>query len=162
MVMDDAPSEVVRLRLHEDDLQTRDATDADRALLYDVHRAALGPWVRQVWGWDEADQRARFARDFRPSAAEVVVFAGADVGTIRVEATGAGLFLDYVALLPAAQRRGLGTRLVRAVLARAAERRVPVELNVLQINPARALYERLGFRVVAEMEHKWRMRAEAA
>jgi ribosomal protein S18 acetylase RimI-like enzyme len=49
-----------------------------------------------------------------------------------------------------AEARGLGVgeRLVRALIAEAAQRGVRLSLNVRALNPARRLYERLGFEYV--------------
>jgi len=46
----------------------------------------------------------------------------------------------------------LGAALVRGVTAVADVRGLPVRLQVLKINPARRLYERLGFVVTGETE----------
>ena len=51
-------------------------------------------------------------------------------------------------LIETARGRGIGTALVEQVIADAEARAVPVRLGVLEHNPARRLYERLGFRVV--------------
>jgi ribosomal protein S18 acetylase RimI-like enzyme len=58
------------------------------------------------------------------------------------------LVLDGLFVAAAMRGRGVGTRLVAAVLAEAAARRYPeVRLDVIESNArARALYERLGFR----------------
>jgi ribosomal protein S18 acetylase RimI-like enzyme len=50
--------------------------------------------------------------------------------------------ITWMYIDPALQRRGVGRALVRHVLARASG---PVRLEVLDGNPARAFYERLGF-----------------
>ena len=44
------------------------------------------------------------------------------------------------------------------LLAEADERNVQVELRVLKVNPAKSLYERLGFAVFDETETHYRMR----
>lgn len=67
-----------------------------------------------------------------------------------------------MAIDPTRQGRGLGTEIVRNLLAEAAAARVPVELQVLKVNPARRLYERLGFTVFAEATIHYRMRADPA
>jgi hypothetical protein len=46
---------------------------------------------------------------------------------------------------------------MRQVQVSAATRGVPVRLNVLKVNPARALYKRLGFAVVGEDDVRWFM-----
>jgi ribosomal protein S18 acetylase RimI-like enzyme len=80
----------------------------------------------------------------------VVVVAGNAVGLLRLDRRKDELFLASVELAPEAQRRGLGAEIVRSVLEEAAQRGVPVRLQVLRHNPARRLYERLGFHVVGE------------
>ena len=68
----------------------------------------------------------------------------------------------YIALMPAHQRHGIRSSLLRQIQVAAATRGVPVRLNVLKVNPACALYERLGFAVVGEMtcDGIWSLRLE--
>ena len=54
-----------------------------------------------------------------------------------------------IALLPEHRGRGIGGRLVSEVLERAASEGRRVSAHVAHDNPARRLYERLGFRVVS-------------
>ena len=48
----------------------------------------------------------------------------------------------------------MGTHLVQQVIALSEQRRIPVQLQVLKVNPARQLYERLGFRVTGGDEYR--------
>ena len=59
------------------------------------------------------------------------------------------LYVDGVAVSPAARGQGIGTRLVHEAVAIAREDGLPwLRLHVVDTNPrAQALYERLGFRV---------------
>jgi ribosomal protein S18 acetylase RimI-like enzyme len=52
-----------------------------------------------------------------------------------------------IALVPGTQRRGIGTRLIQGVLARAHAEGRSVSIHVERDNPALALYQRLGFEV---------------
>jgi ribosomal protein S18 acetylase RimI-like enzyme len=76
---------------------------------------------------------------------------------LRVEEHDDHIFVNYIALIPEHQRYGIGASLIRQVQASAATRGLPVRLNVLKVNPARALYERLGFAVVGEDDVRWYM-----
>jgi ribosomal protein S18 acetylase RimI-like enzyme len=60
------------------------------------------------------------------------------------------LFLGSIELAPEAQRTGIGSSIIRSVLREASQRRVPVRLQVFRQNPARRLYQRLGFHVTGE------------
>ncbi|MGD1931063.1 MAG: GNAT family N-acetyltransferase [Leptolyngbyaceae cyanobacterium] len=50
-----------------------------------------------------------------------------------------------MAIYPGLQRQGYGSQVIGDIIAQADEKGLPVELQVVKINPAIALYERLGF-----------------
>jgi GNAT superfamily N-acetyltransferase len=56
-----------------------------------------------------------------------------------------------IALLPAQRGRGIGTRLLRDFLDEADAAGRPVQVHVERFNPARRLYERLGFRQIEDL-----------
>ena len=137
----------------------RAATAQDAAFIYELRVAGLRDYVAAIWGWNEALQAARFAASFDPARYQVVVVAGRDVGAIAVEWREDHVLLADIEISPAWRGRGLGTALVGAILAEARRREVPVALQVLRGNPARRLYERLGFRVSAATGSHYQMRA---
>jgi RimJ/RimL family protein N-acetyltransferase len=57
------------------------------------------------------------------------------------------------------QRQGIGTSVIQQVLDEARRSGKPVALQVLKVNPARRLYERLGFSVTGENETLYFMKA---
>lgn len=66
------------------------------------------------------------------------------------------LLMDGLFVAPEARGRGVGTRLLHAVAARArAEGYGEVRLDVVDGNRARDLYERQGFRAVGRIEAGW-------
>ena len=56
--------------------------------------------------------------------------------------------------------RGIGTEVMRLLIVEADADGKPVVLGVVKTNPAKRLYERLGFRVFGEDERKFHMRRE--
>ena len=50
--------------------------------------------------------------------------------------------------------------MIQGLLDEGRTRGVPVELQVIKVNPARGLYERLGFVVAGESETHWEMHWE--
>lgn len=142
--------------------ELRPAGPADRDRLYAFHRAAMRDVVERTWGWVEAEQRARFNARFDPSAFAFIVVEGREVGLLSVHDRAGELYVDNVQIAPEEQGRGIGTAVVRSVLARAAARRLPVTLQVLKANVrARQLYERLGFLATGEDDSHVRMRHDA-
>ena len=146
--------------------ELRPAGDGDRAFLWEVHRTALRPPVEATWGWDEAVQKRHFDEHFDTSGVSIVVIDGADAGYVCLLPRDDHLFLSNIALLLRHQGKGLGTRLIRMVLAQGLWKRLPVRLQVLKTNRARALYERLGFSQSGETEThflmEWRKGPEGA
>lgn len=131
-------------------LTTRPATESDRGFAYEVKRAALGPYVEQVWGWDEPFQQAFHARGWEARRPDIIVIDGQDAGTVQLVRREGDYLLGEFYLLPRYQRRGAGSRLLGQVLAAADADGLPVHLQIIRINPAKALYERHGFRVCGE------------
>ena len=128
----------------------RQATEADYAFLYSLHTATMKEYVAQTWGWDETIQQAMFRDKFDPGRSHIVEVNGRSVGVLSVERRPLTLFLANLQILPEAQGRGLGTAIIGTLLAQASASGTSVTLQVLKVNPARHLYERLGFVIVGE------------
>lgn len=139
----------------------RPVTADDRDFLFELNRAALRPSVEATWGWDEDEQVAYFDARFDPARRQVVQVDGVDVGELVVEERADEIYLARIVLLPAWQGVGIGTAIVRSLLARAADSGKAVTLEVLHANPrARRLYARLGFRATGESETHVFMRTD--
>ncbi len=133
-------------------VELRRARRSDSGFLYALHRSTLAEYVDQVWGWDENRQRAWFYGRFDPMRSKVVQVEGRDAGVLAVRLEGAEIFLASIQILPELQGKGVGATLIGSVLAEAFADGRSVRLQVLRVNPARSLYERLGFRVVEETD----------
>lgn len=128
----------------------RQATEADYAFLFHLHQASMKDYVTLTWGWDEAVQQTLFRERFAPARCQMVVVEGREVGVLAVQHQSDTLFLANLQLLPDYQKQGLGTAIIQMLLGQASQQGIPVTLQVLKVNPARHLYERLGFRVIGE------------
>lgn len=133
-------------------VELRAATANDRGFLWELHRTALRPAVEATWGWDDAFQVHYFNEHFATTDRFIVCVDGLDAGVLQFTIKGDHVFLASVALLPDYQGRGLGTELVKVVVEEGRRRNLPVRLQVLKANRAKALYERLGFEAYGESE----------
>jgi len=138
--------------LDTEEIQLRPATDADFEFLFCLFMATLRVYAEQVYGpKDEATHRQFFTERFRPASIQIVMIDGQDAGMLQLEPSASGgVSLVNIRMTPAYQGRGIGGRLIADVLRDAHARGQSVELRVFKINPARRLYERLGFVVIAE------------
>jgi len=134
----------------------------DLPRLYEIHRAALGPYVEATWGWDEDSQASQFQQRADRGTWHVIEEDGTVLGFMSFDEADDRSVLNTIELAPEHQRCGVGSKLIRDLLSRARKRGVPVELRVLKCNPARALYERLGFSAIGETETHVLMRTRQA
>ncbi len=109
--------------------------------------------------WTEAEKRAFCQQQFEAQHAHyalhypraqflIILCHGALAGRLYFEHTNAELRLMEITLAARWRGRGLGTLLSRVVVELADEAGVPTSLHVESFNPARRLYERLGFREI--------------
>lgn len=142
--------------------ELRPATAADGEFLYALHRESLGAAIEATWGpWDDALQRNFHRAWFVPEQVELVVVDGEPAGMLEVRPPVDGVvYLSRLELSASTRGRGVGTAVITDVITQArAAGATYVELDVLEQNPrARALYERLGFTLIAAAPPKLRLR----
>lgn len=141
-------------------LALRPAADGDRALLEEIClRAGREMMTVARGGWFEEREREQFRRHLDIAATSIAQCDGRDVGFMMVVMRGEVRELHSLYVLPEWQGRGIGTWLTREVIATAAPAGQAVELSVIRANHrARALYERLGFRMISETASHHRLR----
>ncbi|KRD20804.1 hypothetical protein ASE48_03225 [Mycobacterium sp. Root265] len=139
----------------------RPATADDFAFFFQLHKDTLGPYVEQVWGWDDEVQRTYLQRTIDYDTTQVIVVEGTDAGRLKVERRPQGVYLGLIEIAPSHQGRGIGTQIVRSLLDEAFADGKRVCLNVLRVNTsAYRLYRRLGFAQAAATEVRFQMVAE--
>ncbi|HTD48201.1 MAG TPA: GNAT family N-acetyltransferase [bacterium] len=138
----------------------REASICDHDFLYDLHIRTMKTYVEQTWGWDEAKAVKMFRERVAQGHYEVIVLNGVDIGAVNCHRRGDTLYVSNIEILPEYQRRGLGTTILQRIIAEAQRDGLTVTLRILKVNPARSLYERLGFIVTREDEtHYYMLRA---
>jgi ribosomal protein S18 acetylase RimI-like enzyme len=98
---------------------------------------------------------------FRLDCAQVILLAKQPVGLLKVSRDGKDWDLIQIQLAPSFQGQGFGTELIQSVITEARNAGASLKLDVLKANPARRLYERLGFTVITEKAHIIEMRLKA-
>jgi ribosomal protein S18 acetylase RimI-like enzyme len=136
-------------------VELRAAAPADYDFARRVHHAGMR-WIgERLFGWDDAAQDAKLERQYAASEVRIIVAHGQDVGYLQAAEEPDSVFLKELHIAAAFQNRGTGSAVLRLLLAEAAGK--PMTVGVVKINPARAFYERLGFRLVREDDFKFYM-----
>jgi ribosomal protein S18 acetylase RimI-like enzyme len=111
--------------------------------------------------WDEHTKRAFFKQQFEAQDAyyrehytdtsyDVILAGGEPAGRLYVARWPDEMRIVDIALLPAFRGRGLGSELLRDLMAEADGAGKPLSIHVETNNPARPWYERLGFEQAGE------------
>ena len=138
----------------------RPAGAEDRDFLLQVYASTREEELRLV-DWT-AEQKAAFVQQqfeaqdayyrehYHPATFEVVEVDGEPVGRLYAARWDDEIRIIDVALLREHRGRGIGTALIRSLLDEAAATGKRLSIHVELHNPARRLYERLGFEEVAD------------
>jgi len=89
------------------------------------------------------NQIARIEQDY--ASIEIIRFEDQDIGMIKLVKTPDFWKLIQIQILPESQNRGIGQNLIKNIQHQASAQGIPIALSVLRTNPAKRLYERLGF-----------------
>jgi ribosomal protein S18 acetylase RimI-like enzyme len=121
----------------------------------DIHpevrsRESAGQYVASVLQGGFGRVRSGYVRAIRRERGPIAMVAGCEV------APGVGFVLQ-VAVIPAYQRKGLGTQLLQELATRLRQAGLrQLALGVTRSNPALQLYERLGFKPLRSIDvHVW-------
>ena len=126
------------------------ATVADAEFIYRLIEATMRSYVEQVWGqFSEDYNRKNVAETINAGNYLLILLENEKVGALSVERFPTHIQLSQLFILPAHQRQGIGTSIVRGLITEGRETKKPLRLRVLSVNPARRLYEREGFRVAS-------------
>lgn len=143
------------VRVSHGELALRAATDADMDFLRDVFSSTrMQEFMSAGMSLEQAEtllasqfsiQHDYYHRHYPQGRFEIIVHGERDVGRLYHDWSGDVVQLIDIALLPVYRGAGIGTRLMRAIVAEATQKHRPMQLFVEFNNPVRALYRRLGF-----------------
>jgi ribosomal protein S18 acetylase RimI-like enzyme len=137
----------------------RPASAADLPLLHCVYCSTRQDELAEV-DWDEPQKAAFLQQQFDlqhryyhahfPDAQFCIIQCqGEDIGRWYLDCAGAELRLIDIALLPAWRQQGIGSQLLRGLMAEADACGKDILLRVEANNPAFGMYVRLGFEPLA-------------
>lgn len=134
----------------------RATTENDASFLFAVYASTRAEEMAR-WNWSAAQidaflkmqfaaqQRAHHTAFPRADRSMIVLHAEMAAGIWVVNRTAEEIRLVDIALLPEHRGKGIGVRLIGALLEEAGAHGVPVRLSVAKSNRAARLYTRLGF-----------------
>ena len=135
----------------------RPALQSDYGFALALYLEGANKHLSKIGRWDERRFVGLFDEGFRPEEIEIIGAGEKDIGFIQAIDFPDRLYLRQLHLIDGFRGRGIGTRLIESLFARARAAGKPVTLEVLHGNPAKGLYLRLGFKVTGEDPDKEHM-----
>ena len=133
----------------------RKCAKTDFDFLYSLKEKCFRWYVEILYGWDDAYQKRALQKEMD----NLLEF----MSIVQVNGKDAGLFTRHIdedgdcriglfAILPEYQNQGLGSAVLKDQLAENWKNGIRTYLKTYKQNPARLLYQRLGFTVYGETE----------
>ncbi len=142
-------------------LVLRASTPSDAEFVNRLTEKVMGAYVAATWPL-LSDQEAYFKKNlFVCQSTRIIQMDGKDIGRLTVVSSESSVTIDNIHLLPEYQGFGIGKELIQSVIRDARSSGKSVELQLLIVNPALKLYERLGFEIYRRDEERLYMRLEA-
>jgi ribosomal protein S18 acetylase RimI-like enzyme len=136
-----------------DDFELHEAEPSDAEPIYALYESLFRHHIEQIWGWDEAWQRANFTEEWQMARTWRVESQGRLAGYIQQKNEQDFVYLLSVAIIPDFQGRGIGRQIMAGFQDEAARLGQPLRLSVFRTNPrALSFYQGLDFRVTEETE----------
>jgi ribosomal protein S18 acetylase RimI-like enzyme len=148
----------------------RSVRDTDEAFLYQLYcstrtdELALTNWTASqqhlFLQMQFTAQRSHYTAYYPKARHTIIYFQKQAVGRLMVDHSASAIHLIDITILPEYCGRGIGTQLLKQLLAEGATSHKPVTLEVFRANQrALQLYKRLGFVVTGEVGTHFQMQA---
>ncbi len=134
----------------------RPAVEADLPFLVALRLETMAPGFERQGIAVSADEHRQRA-EFRLDAASIIEIDGRSVGLVKVLQDTTTWTIEQFQITSAHQGGGLGTMVLRALIAESRAAGALLRLSVLKQNPAARLYARLGFRTLDESAVSYKM-----
>jgi ribosomal protein S18 acetylase RimI-like enzyme len=106
-----------------------DATADDFEELAELRIAAMRASLEHVGRFDPERARERLRKSFHPEHTQFIMVDGRRAGFYTFRRADDGFHLDHLYVHPSCQSRGIGSQVIRHLLSRSDECRVPVHLG---------------------------------
>ncbi|MFO1305927.1 MAG: GNAT family N-acetyltransferase [Burkholderiales bacterium] len=120
--------------------------------LADLRVAAMRESLEAVGRFDPERARARFLDAFDPACTREILDDGTRVGFAGVRHAADHVLLDHLYVLPFAQGRGIGSEIVRRMIAEADAAGKPLRVGALKGSRSNDFYRRHGFALLGSTE----------
>ena len=134
------------------------ATENDFQFIYNLNKQNMKEAVSKTWGtWDEEFQKDFFTDRFDPNKYKLIIVNENKIGILSIQNL-EYVKIDEIQISPTFQGKGIGSKILLDIVAKAQLQKKDVHLQVLKVNDrAKKLYYKLGFNDSGETETHYLM-----
>ena len=136
----------------------RSAKPEDEKFVNDLTKLVMHDYVCKTWDSEDDHKKYFDTNKFNLENTRIIEQDGKNIGRLTLINQEGSIHLDNIHFIPEYQSCGIGKKIIEDVINNSKEKHLYVTLQVLRTNPAKALYERLGFKVYDENNTHYFMR----
>ncbi len=101
--------------------------------------------------FDYDKEFAEHLNKFEPEKTQIIQYEGKDIGRLRIVRSPESIYIGGIQILPEFQGKGIGTAVIKDLMAESQSSGIPITLEVHHVNEkAISFYKKLGFQEVGE------------
>lgn len=119
----------------------------DIDFIFELKKLCLKWYIQKIYGWDDDIQRVKTANELKRNIdnMKIIQVDGNDVGITTFEKANKEYRVGLIMIHPNYQNKGIATNIISNYINIAKQDRKRIVIKTYKENPARKLYERLGF-----------------
>ncbi len=102
-------------------------------------------------------QNLDYEKNYPQASNDIILYKNESAGRVILSNEHNDLHLIDIAILSKFRSRGIGTKILEWLFGQSRQTKLPIRFYVEKINPAFRLYERLGFKTVADVTTHFQM-----
>ena len=138
----------------------RKATVDDFDFIFDLKKKNFKKYIEKYFEWNEEERKEMYYDTIKNYSGDynIIVINNKNVGVFAIEELSEKeCYISEISLDKEYQNSGIGTDILNNLLIENKQKGLKTKLRVFKNNPAKKLYERLGFSVYDENESHYLM-----
>ena len=138
----------------------RKCTLEDFDFLFNLKKENFKCYIDKIWGWNDEEQKQKLKQDLKEHLAHkrIIMHGNKPIGVWVTHITEEGdCYINEISIEKEYQNNGIGRDILEKQLNENHRDGIRTILQVFKDNPAKKLYESLGFTVYGETESHYQM-----
>lgn len=130
-------------------IELRKCNYNDLEFILELKRLTMKWYIEKIYGWDENIQRKKTQEELNNNIEDmrIIMCEGKDIGVTTFNNFEDCYQVGLIIVHPSYQNKGIATKIINEYIKIAKENNKKIVIKTYKENPARILYQRLGFEI---------------